>query len=253
MEGDATFLERCEYKYILDPETRAALEDEVRAILPPDVYSGGKEYTISSVYFDDPHRRLYYQTLDREPYRYKLRLRVYGDAKRDSTSFFEIKSKYLGRSQKRRLCLSLGANERLWLDGTIPDDLPAEERKLAGDIIRLIRRDDLSPSAVVSYERLAFAGTGEERLRVTFDSALRIRTGDLDLTRGSGGERAMPDGMTVLEIKSGRNLPLAVTRLIGKYGLKNVSYSKYGQTVFNSRKDIMTWTISQEFSEVSDK
>ena len=137
-------MERCEYKYILDPETRAALEDEVRAILPPDVYSGGKEYTISSVYFDDPQRRLYYQTLDREPYRYKLRLRVYGDAKRDSASFFEIKSKYLGRSQKRRLCLSLGANERLWLDGTIPDDLPAEESNGYPVVVKVTFSYDLS-------------------------------------------------------------------------------------------------------------
>ena len=246
-------MERCEYKYILDAPTRAALEDEVRAVLPPDIYSGGRAYTISSAYFDDPHRRLYYQTLDREPYRYKLRLRVYGEAESDHDSFFEIKSKHMGRSEKRRLRLPLAANERLWLDGAIPDNLSPENRKLAGDIIGLIHRDDLAPSAVVSYERLAFAGSGDERLRVTFDSALRIRTDDLDLTHGSGGRRVIPDDMTVLEIKSGRNLPLMITRLIGKYGLKNVSYSKYGHTVFNERKEIPTWTISREFSQASDR
>ena len=246
-------MERCEYKYILDAPTRAALEDEVRAALPPDIYSGGRAYTISSVYFDDPRRRLYYQTLDREPYRYKLRLRVYGEAESDRDSFFEIKSKHMGRSEKRRLRLPLAANERLWLDGVTPDNLLPESRKLAGDIIGLIHRDDLAPSAVVSYERLAFAGSGDERLRVTFDSALRIRTDDLDLTHGSGGRRVMPDDMTVLEIKSGRNLPLTITRLIGKYGLKNVSYSKYGHTVFDERKEIPTWTISREFSQASDR
>ena len=246
-------LERCEYKYILDSGSCAALEDEVRALLPPDIHSGGKAYTISSVYFDDPHRRLFYQTLDREPYRYKLRLRVYGEAEAGSVSFFEIKSKHIGRSEKRRLRLPLADNERLWLDGRIPDGLTQESRELAEDIIRLIHRDELAPSAVVSYERLAFAGTGDERLRVTFDSALRIRTDDLDLTHGSGGIQVMPDDMTVMEVKSGRNLPLMITRLIGKYGLKNVSYSKYGHTVFDERKDIPTWTISQEFSQASDR
>ncbi len=219
-------MERCEYKFPLTREDYDILMPRVAARIPPDANGGGKPYTVSSLYFDDAHHKLYHQTYDREPYRYKLRLRVYGkETTDDTTSFFEIKSKLLGRSQKKRLALPLSENERVWRDGYAPD-------KTASDIIRLIERDALAPAAIVSYERLAFAAEGAERLRVTFDSALRIRTTELDLRLGTHGQDVMTDCFCVMEVKSGMNLPLWLTRLISERGLGNKSYSKYGHTPY---------------------
>ncbi len=229
--GGAILEGRCEYKYLLPDGLAETLKPLAAAQIPPDGYGGGKPYTVSSVYFDDAVRTLERQTLDREPWRVKLRLRVYGETNGpDSVSFFEIKSKHLGRSIKTRLSGPLSQNERLWREGVIPDGLSARDRKVAHDILTLIEQYRLSPAAVVSYERLAFAAPGEERLRVTFDSKLRIRTDALDLTEGTHGEPVMPPGFAVLECKSANNLPLWLVRLLSDYKLRNTTYSKYGHT-----------------------
>jgi len=202
------------------------LRRKVAGQLPPDKYGGGEPYTVSSLYFDNALHKLWHQTFDREPYRYKLRLRVYGEvASDDSVSFFEIKSKLDGRSVKKRRAAPLAENERIWREGFAPDDT-------AREILRLIKRDALAPASIVSYERLAFAGTGEERLRVTFDSKLRIRREDLDLRCGTFGEAVMNDCFCVMEVKSGRNLPLWLVRLLSEQHLSNRSYSKYGHTPY---------------------
>lgn len=309
-------------------EVALAILPEIAERIPPDTNGGGKPYTVSSLYFDDESRTLYHQTYDRETYRVKLRLRVYGNDNGDtSDSFFEIKSKLLGRSTKERLRLPLSENDALW-QGSIN---PAASYLVSGDLPRLITpepdyiglstRNDVSsravdtavsvatgggsvrsdggsvrldgnpvqldskpvrsdgkpvqldskpvqsdgkliqpdnnpvrsdgktntdavrqsltsliytsrlyPAAVVSYERLAFAAPGEARLRVTFDSALRIRTDRLDLRLGTGGIPVMPDDCCVMEVKSCENIPTWITKLLYTYGLSNRSYSKYGQT-----------------------
>ena len=313
--------ERCEYKFPMTKEVALAILPEIAARIPPDANGGGKPYTVSSLYFDDESRTLYHQTYNRDTYRVKLRLRVYGNDNGDtSDSFFEIKSKLLGRSTKERLRLPLSENDALW-QGSIN---PATSYLVSGDLPRLITpepdyiglstRNDVSsravdtavavatggssvrsdgnlvrsdgnpvrsdgnpvqldskpiqsdgnpvqsdnkpvrsdgktntdavrqslasliytsrllPTAVVSYERLAFADPGEARLRVTFDSALRIRTDRLDLRLGTGGIPVMPDDCCVMEIKSCENIPTWITKLLYKYRLSNRSYSKYGQT-----------------------
>ena len=288
-------------------EVALAILPEIAARIPPDANGGGKPYTVSSLYFDDEPHTLYHQTYNRDAYRVKLRLRVYGNDNGDtSDSFFEIKSKLLGRSTKERLRLPLSENDALW-QGSInpaasylvsgdlprlttpepdyiglstrndvrpravdtavsvatggkpiqPDDKPIQpdnkpirsddkpiqpddkpirsDNKPNTDVVRqsltsLIYTSRLYPAAVVSYERLAFADPGEARLRVTFDSALRIRTDRLDLRLGTGGIPVMPDDCCVMEIKSCENIPTWITKLLYKYRLSNRSYSKYGQT-----------------------
>ena len=262
-------------------EVALAILPEIAERIPPDANGGGKPYTVSSLYFDDESRTLYHQTYDRETYRVKLRLRVYGNDNGDtSDSFFEIKSKLLGRSTKERLRLPLSENDALWQgsinpaasylvsgdlprlitpepdyiglstrndvrtsagDTTVVSTTPRGKPVLSGDkpntdaVVRqslasLIYTSRLLPTSVVSYERLAFADPGAARLRVTFDSALRIRTDRLDLRLGTGGIPVMPDDCCVMEIKSCENIPTWITKLLYKYRLSNRSYSKYGQT-----------------------
>lgn len=228
---------RCEYKFLLDKNTAEAFRERVADRLVPDSHSGGLPYTISSIYFDSPEHKLYYQTFDRAPARYKLRLRVYGNSNdSESVSFFEIKSKVEGLSFKRRLKLPLSVNERLWRDRTIPGGLDPSDLKLARDILFLLDSERLAPASVVSYDRLAYCLNDESRLRVTFDSGLRIRTDDHDLHHGSYGEPKMTDEL-VLEVKSSAPIPLWLTRLLGEFGLRNISYSKYGKTIFDTVKE----------------
>lgn len=223
---------RSEYKYLLNRSTADILREKISSYLEPDEYGKGEPYIISSIYFDTKDRKLYRQTFDRVPIRYKLRLRVYGEHNdNDSPSFFEIKSKRHGLSSKRRLKLPLETNESLFENSTLPTLLPPDER-LAKDILKLIQEDELLKASVVSYERLAFCQNDESRLRVTFDSKLRIRTTDLDLKNGAYGNPIMQDEC-VLEIKSCKPIPKWLKKTVLEYGLVNTSYSKYGKTDFS--------------------
>lgn len=219
---------RHEFKYIINEELAEIIKKEAGNRLVPDMYGEGEtgEYIISSLYYDNDHLELYHQTYNRDPFRIKLRLRVYGEKNTpDSRSFFETKSKLCGASVKIR-CGNTLADSLSLAEGN-------REPKSRGetDIINLIKRQNLKPTAIVSYSRQAYLDPEKPRLRVTFDTNLRIRMDDLDLTHGTYGTNVMRDrdNMVVLEVKNDENIPKWLCDILARYRLMNQCYSKYGQ------------------------
>lgn len=217
---------RHEFKYIINEELANIIKKEAGDRLVSDVFGEGDTgtYIISSLYFDNDNLELYHQTYNRDNFRIKLRLRVYGETNSpESNSFFETKSKLCGESVKIRC------------PGTLGDSLALAEGKREPstrgevDIVNFISRMRLKPIAVVSYERDAFLDPLKPRLRITFDKKLRIRMDDLDLTHGTYGTPVMTDGFVVLEVKNDENIPKWLCDILAKYKLMNQSYSKYGQ------------------------
>src|SRR5690625_7494542 len=62
-------------------------------------------YTVTSLYFDSPDRKIYYETKNKLTFRRKLRLRVYDET--NDTAFFEIKQKHQKSVSKSRVLLPL--------------------------------------------------------------------------------------------------------------------------------------------------
>ena len=60
-----------------------------------------------------------------------------------------------------------------------------------------------------------------------FDFNVRSRSDDLDLTHGTDGERRIPKQVAVLEIKSGKALPLWLIKILDKYKCRSQAISKY--------------------------
>ena len=216
---------RHEFKYIINEELASMIIKEAGDRLTPDEYGEeGGEYIISSLYYDNDRLEFYHQTYDRAPYRTKLRLRVYSETNTPaSISFFETKSKLCGESIKTRHMGKLEENLALF-DGKIKPETSHEK-----DIVNLVNRYKLKPTAVVSYKRNAYLDPEKPRMRVTFDSELRIRMDDLDLTHGTYGTSVMEKGMVVLEVKNDENMPKWLCGILTKYRLMNQCYSKYGQ------------------------
>lgn len=216
---------RHEFKYIMTPDLAEIFMQEANGHLKPDDYGNAEGiYDISSLYYDTPRLDYYHQTYDKRPYRVKVRLRVYGNTNTpDSISFFETKAKLRGLSDKKRRMGTLAENLALF-EGKVEPQTAVEKY-----IVNLIKKDNLQPTAIVSYNRRAFYDPDKPRLRVTFDSKLRIRMDDLDLTHGNHGIPVMGDDMLVLEVKNDENMPYWIAKLLGKYNLTNQSYSKYGQ------------------------
>lgn len=118
-------------------------------------------FAYTSQYFDDKDYRFFHDHHRAIPHRFKVRIRTYLDT---NTSYLEVKEKYKGRTDKRRITIN-GFRERFH----------KEEREFLEN--HLQENTDLHPVMVNSYHRITLVNkTSEERLTIDFD----IVNGTLD-------------------------------------------------------------------------
>ena len=226
METIYTFA-RVERKYFIDELTRKRLLQRTRGMLLPDAY--GKS-TVCSLYLDTPDHLIIRNSLDARSYKEKLRLRSYGTPKADTPVFLELKKKVQGVVYKRRVSLPLREAEA-YLDRKRPP--------LTGQIWREI---DYAmqfyfwpgPAMVIACEREAYTWAEDPTFRVTFDDSIRARSNALCLEAGSSGEMLLPQGLSLMELKSSGAMPVAFAKIINELGLLPTSFSKYGTGYINA-------------------
>ena len=240
MAKDSFIFKRVEKKYLLDRAKKEALLGEIMPMLIPDQYGRS---TISSLYLDTPDFRIIRASIEAKlwghPYKEKLRLRTYGVPENGSKVFLEIKKKYKGVVYKRRISLTHADAMGYILGGEKPPDS------------QIMREIDYAmsfygspkPSALVSYERDAFFVRDLPTLRITFDSGVRYRTDDLDLKKGNGGKVLLPEGYTLMEIKTDGAMPLWLSHALDELKIYPASFSKYGKAyddiVINKERGII--------------
>jgi hypothetical protein len=222
---DECVFKRFEYKYSMTEAQYSGLMAEIGPRLEPDVYG---ESLVCSVYYDTPDHRLIRRSLEKPTYKEKLRLRSYGRANEGSNVFLEMKKKYEGVVYKRRIVLP-HQQAAAYMSGA--QALPAElAQSQIGRELAYFRRfyGDLRPAVYLSYERTAFCCPQSPELRVTFDRNVRWRTEALTLTAEPGGERLLPEGTVLLEVKTATAIPLWLVRALSAQGIRRTSFSKYG-------------------------
>lgn len=253
---------RYEFKFPVSYDTMDRLMDDLDPYVSKDSYANEfGYYCLSSIYFDNDENQCYHETMNGIRYRQKVRLRIYrscgslssaskGTKDEDITdeepSFFEIKAKINGLVTKRRVKMTLGNsmrfteyNEKLMADGKGTEVIFTEEnteklKTFASSNLQILRElqyvilnKRLHPRNVVSYERLALFCTADPELRVTFDINIRTRGDDLDLAKGTRGEPSTPEETAILEVKTGKEIPLWLVKILSKYKYKNMTFSKY--------------------------
>jgi SPX domain protein involved in polyphosphate accumulation len=223
---DNFIFKRVEKKYLLTEREREALLQKIAPMLVPDKYGHS---TISSLYLDTPDFRIIRASIEAKEwghaYKEKLRLRTYGTPRADSKTFLEIKKKYKGVVYKRRVALTLAEAMEYINGGKRPPDS------------QIMREIDYAmqyyshpkPAAIISYERDAFFVRDLPALRITFDSAVRYRNTDLDLTLGSSGKKILDDGFCLMEIKTDGAMPLWLSHALDDLKIFPTSFSKYGK------------------------
>jgi SPX domain protein involved in polyphosphate accumulation len=229
---------RYELKYVLPLEEVDALLDTIRPHAKPDKYAAEKDglpiYTIRSVYFDSSMLRLYHEKMDGLRDRRKFRVRIYGSPRAQGTAFMEIKNRRNRQVLKQRAAMTLVDAQRLLRDMARPEDLalPFAGTKVAEKFCYYCRQWDLQPVVTVSYERVAFVGTRDERVRLTLDCNLRgvDHRGARSLFIERGEEPISVPGM-VLELKFDRLMPVWMRDLLWRFDLRQQSFSKYAQCV----------------------
>lgn len=233
--GIITVFQRVEKKYPITLERRDAFLAEIRDRLEPDAY--GKS-TVCSLYLDTPDRRIIRESVDakgfdKPAYREKLRLRSYGTPDPDTRVFLEIKKKYKGVVYKRRVVLP---------HQKAVDYLAGGEKPLASQIMDEIDwafrfYETLRPSMLIACEREAYTLKENPRLRITFDTSVRYRETDLDLSKGHEGILLLPEDRVLMEVKTEGAMPLWLAHALDRHAIYPGSFSKYGTAYLKTLRE----------------
>ena len=216
-----TVFQRIEKKYLLTPQACARLTQQLDGHMARDVYG---LHTITSVYFDTDTFDIIRTSVQKPPFKEKLRLRWYGEPKPQDDLFLELKRKYNGVVYKRRIAIRYPQAERLLRGGGVQ----MAQGQIAREMDWFIRRYRPAPKLLLAYDREALAGCADESLRITFDRNIRWRDAGWALAMGSDGVPLLPREYVLMEIKAYGSLPLWLTALLAEERLYPSSFSKYG-------------------------
>lgn len=217
---------RFEQKYLVRVDDAQALAAELAGHAEPDPHSGTEGYSIHSQYWDSPELRFFWEKLDGQKFRRKLRLRRYAQG---DEAFVEIKQRIDRSVQKRRARRTVAELVALFDAGAIDAELErAETDPVVREALVLCREHRLAPKVAVSYRRRAWFARFESDLRITLDTRLMYDASALDLARPfETGSWILPPELAVLELKYNQRVPLWLVALAKKHSLQLVRFSKY--------------------------
>lgn len=210
---------RLEYKYVLTQTKYDSIINIIKEKLEVDFFGNA---TIQSLYFDTPNYRLIRESIEKPMFKEKLRLRSYGIVGERDLAFLEMKRKSEGVVYKRRI----KATEEFALDFIAKkndgyNDQISKELKYFRDYYA-----DLKPVVLLIYDREAYQS---KDLRITFDTNIRYRFNDLNLSTSLEG-KPLDEGTIMMEIKTIHAMPLWLVELLSENQIYKSSYSKYGKT-----------------------
>ena len=234
MSPDKLQMQRLEYKYQISESLALAVRSFVCSHLELDEYGANQpdnSYTIHSLYLDSRDLKTYWDTINGDKNRYKLRLRYYSEDP-GSPVFFEVKRRVNDAILKQR-----GGVRRKAVDDLLAGHLPEPEHLLtaqAKQYVALQRFSQLMlsiqarPKAHVCYRREAWVSTHDNSVRVTMDREVRVAPEFTSRLQTSMGDHVMPfDGMVILELKFTGRFPNWFRDLTEALGLFRTSAAKY--------------------------
>ncbi len=214
---------RLEKKYLISDRQYRELIAALSEHIVPDKF--GKS-TINNIYFDTPNYRLIRASIEKPTvYKEKLRIRSYGAPTPESYVFVELKKKYKGIVYKRRVDMTYDEAIR-YLYMHQPPPSPSQVTAEIDSFLSFYKT--LRPAVSLFYDRIAYYSKDDPELRLTFDTNIRFRNRELDLSRGDYGTVILDEGQYILEIKCIDSMPLWLTHELDRLKIYPSSYSKYG-------------------------
>ncbi len=239
MSSSGGVIERYELKYRLPPSLVAPVREAIARYCAPDEAGAGESYLISSLYLDTREFRLYRETMEQAPRRYKLRIRRY----ESGPYFLEIKRRLKDVIIKSRAAVPAAAWPALIHDPAVEASLVLKPRQRA-DVARFVNTVltiDARPAAVVRYRREAWVSQVDDYARVTFDHRIEGHAPvgwTVPVADGPGWrpvdkpERfGLPMSGVVLELKATTAVPFWMIDLARRFGLKREGFSKFGSAL----------------------
>ncbi len=216
---------RHEVKYYISNREAYMLSQYLRYIMRVDRHAGaGGQYWVRSLYFDTLSNRDYYDKVNGNSERRKLRLRIYDTA--SDAAMLELKSKRGAFVHKESMQLNRADAIRLIND----DDcafLASASSDTANKFYACFSLERLRPVLLIDYERQAFE-LPFENIRITIDRNVRA---SMDTSRLF--DKSVPcanvinEAHCILEVKYRHTIPDFLRSILSDIGLPSDSISKY--------------------------
>ena len=237
MAPDKMQSQRFELKYLIPEDTARKVRDFVRCYLDVDEFGANQpdhSYAVHSVYLDSDDLKLYWNTINGEKNRFKLRVRFYDD-KPDAPVFLELKRRMNNCILKQRCAVD--RNVLHWvMRGQLlgPDDLWAKNPKhhfALQKFQRLMQDVCARPKVHIAYKREAYLSQDGE-VRVTMDREV-LGEQYLELSVRTRMHRPIPSfqGTVILELKYTNRFPKWFGDLVRTCNTMQCGAAKYVSSI----------------------
>ena len=212
---------RHEYKFLISKNAAILLKMRLPHIMQRDPHAGiHGQYTIRSLYFDDPNYTAFRDKVDGVDNRTKYRIRCYnGD-----TSVCRLERKEKKGHLTRKTGQSISPQQAAALQKRMLSDPP---EGLAQELRLRCASDGLQPMVLVDYDRTPFVSANGNS-RITLDENLRTRPYCADLFSPSTGMLpVLEDGEVILEVKFDDFLPGYLSEVLSDIPKIPMAFSKF--------------------------
>jgi len=229
--------QRFELKYLITEDSALMVRDFVRSYLDFDEYSVGKpnySYPVHSLYLDSDTLQLYWETINGNKNRYKLRLRYYS-THADAPVFFEIKRRVNNcimkqRGGVRQECVPLLLKGHLpqpeHLVSKAPNQLVALQ-----NFCHLTHMIQAKPKVHIYYMREAYV-SDDDQVRVTIDRKVYGAANlDYSITTEMHDPTLCFANNVILELKFTNRFPDWFRELVRVFGVMQCGAAKYCESV----------------------
>ncbi len=222
---------RFELKYVLSLEQVKEFKKDLLKYVTVDPYWENWKYRLQSLYYDTKDYKHYWEKIDWEKFRRKIRLRRYITDElfnEDSNIFVEIKQRIDRVTQKRRVLMKYKEAKDLLEEWIFPKKFKKEDKWVIDELYHLSTSQRLEPSAITCYDRQAYFWTENDIwLRITFDTNVSFMHKNLDMKNSHPEWLMVPPKFCILEIKADDKVPYWVTELIASHWFALIRVSKY--------------------------
>lgn len=212
---------RYEKKYMLTRQQYEAIRQRMEPYMEKDQYG---LHTIRNIYYDTEDDELIRTSLEKPKYKEKFRVRCYGEPNAESDYFLEIKKKYKGIVNKRRIVMKPQEAKAYLENG----EKPKEQSQIFREVDYVWNHYQLMPKVYLAYDRIALFGKEDAEFRVTFDQNIRSRDFDLLLEKDTDTTKLLKDGYYLMEVKIFNAMPLWFVKVLTELEIHSTSFSKYG-------------------------
>jgi len=225
---------RSELKYFIAFDIIPHLKEFIKPYMELDPYSAERDnnnYTVRSIYFDTSKFDFYYDKMDGLKVRKKLRVRTYNKFNHINPAFLEIKRRYVNRVLKERVKVPLSQVEQICTNLENPkfdDNNFSDGKQVIDKYYYNLRKLDLKPTALITYEREAYIGLMDSHTRLTIDKNLRSliypRISDIFM---EDDLKMVIDLKYILELKYDGYMPKWMGRLVHELSVRAEPIPKY--------------------------